>query len=33
MNKNIWIIKWSSRSEDHTATMADVFAKGAIEKQ
>ena len=31
MNKNIKIIKWSSRSEGNTATMTDVFAKGTIE--
>ena len=33
MNKNVLIIKGSPRAEGNTATMADIFAKGAIEKQ
>lgn len=31
MNKNVLIIKGSPRAEGNTATMADIFAKGAIE--
>lgn len=30
MNKNVLIIKESPRQEGNTATMADIFAKGAI---
>ena len=33
MNKNVLIIKGSPRTKGNTATMADIFAKGAIEKQ
>lgn len=33
MNKNVLIIKGSPRAEGNTVTMADIFAKGAIEKQ
>lgn len=32
MNKKVLIIKGSPRAEGNTATMADIFAKGAIEK-
>lgn len=32
MNKNVLIIKGSPRTKGNTATMADIFAKGAIEK-
>lgn len=31
MNKKVFIIKGSPRAEGNTATMADIFAKGAIE--
>ena len=31
MNKKVLIIKGSPRAEGNTATMADIFAKGAIE--
>lgn len=31
MNKNVLIIKGSPRTKGNTATMADIFAKGAIE--
>ena len=31
MNKKVLIIKGSPREEGNTATMADIFAKGAIE--
>ncbi len=31
MNKKVLIIKGSPRTEGNTATMADIFAKGAIE--
>ena len=31
MNKNVLIIKGSTRTKGNTATMADIFAKGAIE--
>lgn len=33
MNKKVLIIKGSPRAEGNTETMADIFAKGAIEKQ
>lgn len=33
MNKNVLIIKESPRTKGNIATMADIFAKGAIEKQ